>query len=193
MNDERRPASEALADTPAPARQEGAGFARLSPEQQVKAMTLQAAMAERFSTEGRPLSAKDFGVFFVGEGDEQRAVVALTADVGLYWGSYDGIMADDSLVIDVDGDSVDTRPAMTWETYQALVKDAEERGVDLLPDSEAASARNGVFWTCTWLTGDPPGPEGTHCGTVIRTGAGRTWYNRYAVWRPVRIRPAAFV
>jgi len=168
----------------------------LSAEQRERATALQAAMAEKFSTEENPLSPEDFGVVSVGEGENRKLVVMLTTDNGLYKGSWNNIMSKKSakdFTLEVDGQEVDTRSAMTWETYQAFINEAKRRGIDLLPDSEPLSKQNGQPWTGTWLTGEKADEFDALYGDVNCGEPYRGWSYRGDDWRTLRVRPAAEV
>lgn len=166
----------------------------LTPEQHERRITgLQTAMAERFSTNERRLASKDFGVVAVGEGERRKVVVMLTTGNGLYKGSYNQIMSDKkanvaSYTIEIDGQKVDTREAMTWDVYKAFIIQAKAQGVSPLPDSETLRAH-------TWLTGEQPGDIHARSGSVYYDGdvPYRSWNLRGRLGGGMRFRPAAVV
>lgn len=166
----------------------------LTPEQHERATSLQTALAEKFSTDERKLTPEDFGVVAVGTGEAQTVLVMLTTGNGLYRGSYNQIMSDKkanvaSYTIEVDGQKVDTRKAMTWEAYQAFIARAEAP----LPDSTALRAENGEPWTATWLTGEQPDDLDAQYGDVSDGGPYRNWSTRDDDWNSLWFRPAAVV
>ncbi|MEK9196058.1 MAG: hypothetical protein AAB914_01685, partial [Patescibacteria group bacterium] len=140
------------------------------------------------------------GVVLVGEGDRQKAVVMLTTGSGLYKGSYNTIMANEvsnnqAYTIEVDGQKIDTRKAMTGSVYQAFIEQAIKSGVDPLPDSPPALAeKSGQPWTETWLTGSPIVAFRAYVCAV--GNAGRPHYflrGRHGNCHSLRIRPGAVV
>lgn len=181
----------ASADTEVAQAPEADELESLTPEQRERVQALQAALAEKFG-----LEPEAFGAVAVGKGEQSRLVVMLTAGNGLYKGSWNAIMDKKSakdFEIEVGGQKIDTRTAMTWEAYQAFVADARARGVELLPDSEPLSKRTGQPWSGTWLTGEKPDGLNARYGYV---GYGRPrcdWGRRNDVWRDLRVRPAAEV
>lgn len=175
-------------------------LATLSPEQHERARALQSAMAEKFSTEQTPLTPEDFGVVLAGESGGQRAVVMLTTGNGLYKGSYNSIMSEESdeeFVVKVDGEKVDTRSAMTWEVYEAFIKQAIASGIDPLPDSQSLSEQNDQPWTATsWLNRRSGDEFYVYYGSVDdvdEVGPSRGWCARYDDRNNLRVRPAAAV
>lgn len=170
----------------------------LTPEKRERATALQTAMAEKFSTKETPLTPEDFGVVLRGEGEEQEAVVMLTTDSGLYKGSYNSVMSSkkknkQNYTVEVDGEEIDTRSAMTWETYQAFIEQAKANGADPLPDSRQLSEQNDQPWTGTWLTEEEADGFFAHFGDVGDGGPRRHWDFRDRDWSILRVRPAAVV
>jgi len=162
----------------------------LTPEQHERAGVLQAALAEKFSTDERKLTPEDFGLVTVGEGETKQVLVMLTTGNGLYHGSWNTIMNDKKAnTIEIDGQKVDSRKAMTWEAYQALVAQADTP----LPDSQALQAENGEPWTATWLTGEQADGLRAQYGFVYYGGPDRLWNDRRDGWNDILFRPAAVV
>lgn len=171
-------------------------FDTLTPEQQERARAKQVAFAEHFSTKERPLSAEDFGLVAVGEGDERQVMVMLTTGNGLYEGSYNNIMSkkrDKDFTVKVGRKNIDTRKTTTWEVYQAFINQAKANNVNPLPDSGQLEETNDQPWTGTWLTGDPTVGFDACFGLVRDGKPGRYWYARRNGWNGLRVRPAAVV
>ena len=170
----------------------------LSPEKQARAQALKQAMAEKFG-----LSPKDFGLVKIEKDEavealpEPKVVVMLTTGNGLYKGSFDKIMDKKSykdFVIEVNGERIDTRKAMTWDTYKAFITQSKASGVNPLPDSRPLSEQNDQPWTGTWLTGElPPDELYAYYGDVYGDMPGRYWGDRYDGCNDVRVRPSAVV
>lgn len=166
----------------------------LTPEQHERTGVLQTALAEKFSTDERKLTPEDFGLVAVGEGEARQVLVMLTTGNGLYHGSWNTVMSykkanTAKYTIEVDGQTVDTRTAMTWEAYQALIAQADAP----LPDSQALSAENGKPWAATWLTGEQPVDLDAQYGYVGDGEPCRYWRFRDIGWYDFRFRPAAVV
>jgi hypothetical protein len=116
----------------------------------------------------------------------------LTTGNGLQYGSYNKIMGDKrantaKYTVEIDGQKVDTREAMTWKLYQAFIAGAEAP----LPDSTALQAEKGGDWTATWLTGEQPGDLSAQYGDVDDGRPSRDWDRRNDGWDSMRFRPAA--
>ena len=173
-------------------------LASLSPERRERATALKASFAEKFSTTERALSPEDFGVVLVGEGEAQTAVVLLISGNGLYKVSYDRIMDKKkankaAYTVTVDGQTIDSREAMTWDTYRAFIASAKAQGPTPLPDSEPLAKENNEPWTGTWLTGEQADGFRAGYGLVSGGDARRTWRTRHGDWSFLRFRPAAAV
>ncbi len=120
----------------------------------------------------------------------------LTTGNGLYKGSFDKIIDKKSykdFVIEVNGERIDTRKAMTWDTYKAFITQSKASGVNPLPDSRPLSEQNDQPWTGTWLTGEQPTKLNANCGTVDGDMPYRDWGIRSLDWYSMRVRPAAVV
>ena len=169
--------------------------AELTPEQHERVSLLQTVLVEKFSTNERKLTPEDFGVVTVGKGRTKKLLVALTTLDGLYQGSWDTIMNDDKpnaskYTIEVDGQQVDTRKAMTWKAYQALIDQVDTP----LPDRQEARADDGEPWTGTWLTGEQPDDHlRAQFGFVNGGGPVRDLYIRDHSWINLRFRPVVVV
>lgn len=137
-------------------------FRELNEEQQEKAVTLMTAMAEKFG-----VNFEDFSVVkSVGEdgGDCYTVVYAATTGIDIgdpekdsdskrSWESILSEEAEDAFIIELDGQSVDTRTGMTESVYRAFIAEAKSQGISPLPDSPALSDQNDDNWPSTWLTG----------------------------------------
>ena len=166
-------------------------FSTLTPEQQERAKAKQVAFAEHFSTPERPLNPEDFGVVAVGEGKNRRTFVMLTTGNGLYKGSYNAIMSnDEDFTVEIDGEAIDTRTAMTWGIYRAFIDQAKADG-NPLPDSAALAKENNEPHTATWLTGEKPRGLYARYGFVRGSVAYRRWYYQDYDWGFLRVRPGA--
>ena len=166
-------------------------FSTLTPEQQERAKAKQVAFAEHFSTPERPLNPEDFGVVAVGEGKNRRTFVMLTTGNGLYKGSYNAIMSnDEDFTVEIDGEAIDTRTAMTWGIYRAFIDQAKADG-NPLPDSAALAKENNEPHTATWLTGEKPDELFAYFGYVRGGDADRRWDGQYYGWSGMRVRPGA--
>lgn len=124
----------------------------LTPEQQGKANKIIEALVKKFD-----LDPSDVGVVFVkGENGEKQPVVAHIGLRGIRKGSWDSISEGEAgdYSVYIDGKNIDTRPGMTFATYEAIVADAKANG-RILPDSQEASEEIGEVWTETILTGEP--------------------------------------
>lgn len=184
-------------------------LATLTPEKRQRAKTMQTAFAEHFSTIETPLAPEDFGLVVVSSQlhlpareqlalPDAKTVAMLTTGNGLHMGSYDSVMSnkkknEQNFTVEVDGEEIDTREAMTWETYQAFIAQAKTSGTDPLPDSRKLSRQNGQPHTGTWLTGEPATEFGADYGFVFGDGPDRKWHVRDNAWNILRVRPAAVV
>lgn len=165
-------------------------LASLKPEQRQQAEAVITALAEKF--ERQP---EDFGVVLVeSEEGEPRVVVMLTAGNGIYKGSYNAVMANkntDDFMLEIDGRQVDTRPAITWDVYQAFINGEKVRGTNPLPDSPQLADQNNQPWTETWLTGEPSDVFRAYSGRVLQVGLpDRPWHGRGNAFAFRRVRPA---
>ncbi len=101
--------------------------------------------------------------------------------------------SDQDFVIEVNGERIDTRKAMTWDTYKAFITQSKASRVNPLPDSSPLSEQNDQPWTLTLLTGEQPGKFDVLCGTVYDDKPYRTWKDRPDGWNGLRVRPGAVV
>ncbi len=173
-------------------------LASLSPERRERAIVLKAMFAEQFSSSERTLSPEDFGVVLVGKAKAQTAVVLLTSGSGLYKGSYDRIMDKKkanktAYTVEVNGQTIDSREAMTWDTYKAFIASAKAQGLTPLSDSRPLAKENNEPWTGTWLTGEQTDGFDAYFGICHSGGAYRLWSVRNGDWHSLRFRPAAAV
>ncbi len=124
----------------------------LSPEQAERANKLKSAMAEKFRVD-----AADFSVLATeAETGEKLFCVAYTAGNGIYKGSWNKIMGNETtkdFVVEIDGQKFDTRTGMTLDVYAAMVERARAND-EILPDSRQLSEENGQVWTWTLRTGE---------------------------------------
>ncbi len=149
------------------------------------------ALAERYS-----VPAEDFNlVSYETEDGETKQTVMYTGLQGIDLGnpkkefdkkrSYNSLMADDSHIIEIDGNKVDSR-TLTESAYRAFInqeiaKDSEGP----LPDSQSLD-----IWTGTWLPGEKAYGDDARCGDVREGRPSVHWVYRGRDAQHVRFRPA---
>jgi hypothetical protein len=161
-------------------------LAGLKPEQYKRAEVAIAAMAEKFGRD-----PEEFSVVLVEMQDGQKqAVAALTSPSGIYKGSYDNMMSSkntDDFMIEIGDQEVDTRQAMTWEVYEAIIEDQKTKGTESLPDGLPLPR------TSTWLTGETSGESRSYYLGCVGDRSGqpdRLWTNQARDDENMRFRPA---
>ncbi len=144
-------------------------------------------MAEKFG-----VCEEEFSILETTNGNgESRFTATYTAAKGIYKGSWSQIFAkreDKEFKVDVNGKKIDTRKAMNWDLYKALIINAKVIGVTPLPDSYGQGVN-----TRTWLTGEEAFPRTALCGchndghtfTILRGHSVGT--------RSIRFRPAVVI
>lgn len=127
----------------------------LSPEQQTRAESVIAIMAETFG-----IDAKNVRLVLEDTPETGKRAVAIDASPnGQYGGSWNKVTKErqkesGEFTLDVDGTQVDALAGTTDTAYRAMITDAKARGVDPLPDSYQLSEQNDQPWTYTMLTGE---------------------------------------
>lgn len=149
------------------------------------------AMAERYEAAEENFSL----ISFEREDGTKANIVMYTGPKGLDLGnpskaydknrSYNAIMADDSHVIEIDGQKVDARTGSTAEAYKAFINQEIAKQTSPLPDSQDLTP-----WTLTLLTGERAVSDFARFGSVDGAGARVRWIARGNDSQSVRFRPA---
>lgn len=151
------------------------------------------ALAERYG-----VPAEDFSlVSYEAEGGETKHTVFYTGLSGIDLGnptkdydekrSFNSLMADDSHIVAIDGEKVDTR-TLSEAAYFAFINQEIAKGTNPLPDSNSLE-----LWTVTWLPGEKADREYARCGDVNEGQPYSHWNSRGGDDRVMRFRPAVEV
>ncbi len=150
-----------------------------------------AAMAERYKAKPEDFSL----ISFEREDGTKVNTVMYTAPQGLDLGeptqtrdqkrSYNAVMNDNSHILEIDGQKVDTRTGSTAEAYKAFINQEIANQTSPLPDSQDLAP-----WTLTLLTGERAGSDRARYGDVDGDESRVDWFGRDNGRQVVRFRPA---
>ncbi len=149
-----------------------------------------AAMAEHYKAKPEEFSL----INFEREDGTKVNTVMYTAPQGLDLGeptqtrdpkrSYNAVINDNSHILEIDGQKVDTRTGSTEEAYRAFIRQEIANQTNPLPDSQGLTP-----WTLTLLTGERAASDVARFGGVGGAEARVSWTDRDD-GRDVRFRPA---
>lgn len=167
----------------------------LDPHAQTQITEARHTLAQQFSTSDRILTPDDFEPILINQSKGQSLYVALTAEKGLRRGSFDQIMSaenasSDDYIVEVNGQLIDTRAAMTRRLHRAIVlRRATQQAQQPPQPAGIALPEHPKPRVATWYTGDRPEAQLAPFGYDDDLFPQRLWRGRTAILGSTLFRP----